>query len=530
MSARERCDVVIVGSGFAGSILARVLARQGKDVVLVERGRHPRFALGESSTPLAAISLERLAAAYGLEDLSHLAAYGRWQRHLPELRCGLKRGFTFYHHRRGEPFRNSDANEHRLLVAASPSEGIADCHWLRSDVDHFLVRQAVASGVRFRDQTHLQSFQETTSGVFMEGLGPQGSCAIEASFLVDASGPGGFLATQLSLPTAREEPGASTSLLYGHFRQVKEFTDLARAQGSELPLGPYPDSRAAVHHTFEGGWLYLLPFDHGVVSAGLLRRSGARAPQKPSMVDWQAALAPWPSLRELFSQARVDQPLSFVPRIQSRRQTATGSRWLLLPHGYAFFDPLFSTGMAWSLVAVERVADLFSSASGAPSPVGLRRYSELLGQEADQISHLVEAAWGCFGNFEALRAIAALYFAAVSYQELRQRLVDPDPARPWAWEGFLGATDAESRAFVQEGRKRVEALVQDSLRGPEKADWTGLETWAGEAIAKRNVIGLVDSTRHHLYPVDLDVLLQRSSLLGLGLRQVEARLDRLRAL
>ena len=59
------CEVAIVGSGFAGSLLARVLAVLGYDVVLLERGTHPRFAIGESTTPLANLSLERLASATG---------------------------------------------------------------------------------------------------------------------------------------------------------------------------------------------------------------------------------------------------------------------------------------------------------------------------------------------------------------------------------------------------------------------------------------------------------------------------------
>jgi FADH2 O2-dependent halogenase len=62
-------------------------------VVLLERVRHPRFTLGESSTPLAAICLERLAGRYGLEDLDDLAAYGRWTRRFPNLRRGLDTWF-----------------------------------------------------------------------------------------------------------------------------------------------------------------------------------------------------------------------------------------------------------------------------------------------------------------------------------------------------------------------------------------------------------------------------------------------------
>ena len=40
-------DVVVVGSGFAGSLVALALKQRGYHVVLVERGRHPRFAIGE---------------------------------------------------------------------------------------------------------------------------------------------------------------------------------------------------------------------------------------------------------------------------------------------------------------------------------------------------------------------------------------------------------------------------------------------------------------------------------------------------
>ncbi len=59
---KQSCEVAIVGSGFAGSLLARVVAVLGYDVVLLERGTHPRFAIGESSTPLANLSLERIGS------------------------------------------------------------------------------------------------------------------------------------------------------------------------------------------------------------------------------------------------------------------------------------------------------------------------------------------------------------------------------------------------------------------------------------------------------------------------------------
>src|SRR5260221_5461772 len=91
----ERCEVAIVGSGFAGSLMARCLAVLGYDVVLLERSTHPRFAIGESSTPLANLSLERLGVRYGLDDCYQLATHGRWLDPFPELRPRLNPRFQF---------------------------------------------------------------------------------------------------------------------------------------------------------------------------------------------------------------------------------------------------------------------------------------------------------------------------------------------------------------------------------------------------------------------------------------------------
>jgi glycine/D-amino acid oxidase-like deaminating enzyme len=70
-------DLAIVGSGFGGSILAMVARRLGLRVALIERGRHPRFAIGESSSPLAGILIEQLADRYDLPHLKPLAAVRR---------------------------------------------------------------------------------------------------------------------------------------------------------------------------------------------------------------------------------------------------------------------------------------------------------------------------------------------------------------------------------------------------------------------------------------------------------------------
>ena len=90
---RKDADIAVVGSGFAGSLTALALLRRGRRVVLVERDRHPRFAIGESSTPLANLLVEELSDRYDLPRIRAFSKWGTWQRARPDVACGLKRGF-----------------------------------------------------------------------------------------------------------------------------------------------------------------------------------------------------------------------------------------------------------------------------------------------------------------------------------------------------------------------------------------------------------------------------------------------------
>jgi FADH2 O2-dependent halogenase len=527
----QSCEVAIVGSGFAGSLLARVLAVLGYDVVLLERGTHPRFAIGESSTPLSNLSLERIGVRYGLADCYQLATHGRWLAQFPELRRGLKRGFTFYRHHPDQPFANRGFDSERLLVAASPHDSLSDTHWLRADVDHHFVRQAIAAGVDYRDRVELTESDVTSDSVRVTGSRNGTAFELRANFLIDASGPNGFLARQLSIPSGLERTETRSALVFSHFDGVRLMKDVVPG----MPEGPYPDDWAAVHHVIDEGWMYSLRFDDGMTSAGFLLTPRGIASLKSSDTSdaealWRALLQRYPTLASAFADATPLMPIAFRPVIQHRLARAAGERWALMPHAHAFVDPLFSTGIAWSLRAVERLALAFESAAHGqrvPDVEVLTRYDAMLGAEADQIDLVVAGAYEAMAHFELFAAQAMLYFAAVSFAEVSQRIA---PEEDTAWNGFLGVGDPVLEPLPREALRRLRQITQRRGEVGSSDERRGFAEWIRQAIAPRNIAGLADPERRNLYPVDFDALIEGHALLGMSRDQVLEALPALRGM
>lgn len=528
---KQSCEVAIVGSGFAGSLLARVLSVLGYDVVLLERGSHPRFAIGESSTPLANLSLERIGARYGLKDCYDLAAHGRWLANHPGIRRGLKRGFTFYRHHPGQQLANCGLDSERLLVAASPDDAISDSHWLRADVDHHFLNEAVAAGVDYRDRTEILSADIGSEQVRLTAKRDGRAFNLTANFLIDASGPGGFLARQLAIPSGLDKTHTRSSLVYSHFRNPRLMDEVIPG----MPAGPYPDDWAAVHHVIDEGWMYSLRFDDGVTSAGfLLTPTGFDSLGMSDHPDpdrlWRALLARYPTIGDAFGEAAPTMPIAFRPLIQHRLTRGAGERWAMLPHAYAFIDPLFSTGIAWSLRAVERLALAFeNSAKGKRFPGAdvLHRYESALAAEADQIDLIVAGAYEAMAHFDLFAAQAMLYFVTVSFAEVSQRL---SPSQSVAWSGFMGVGDEALDHVAQQSFRRLRQITRsrsDPGTAEQRRDFV---EWMTTAIAPRNVAGLTDPDRHNLYPVDFDALIDGHGLLGMTRNEVIERQPALRGM
>ena len=521
-------DIAVIGSGFGGSLMAMIARRLGYRVMMLERGTHPRFAIGESASPLAGILIEQLADRYGLPRLRPLSAFGTWQREYPTVVCGLKRGFTYFRHDVGQPYRPAGDRSNQLLVAASPNDELSDTHWLRSDVDHFLMREAVALGVEYVDQVRLDAMTRAGDDWELGGDRFGRPVSVRAGLVIDASGPHGFVSRALDIGNAGFRGYPATQALFSHFTGVarcEAMGEFAAPHGSGRDgngVPPYPMDDAALHHVFDEGWMWVLRFGNGITSAGIavtseFARELRLGDGEPA---WRRFLAQYPSIAAQFANAQAVREFTWMPQMAWRVEQAAGEGWVMLPSAAAFIDPLFSTGIPLTLLGIERIARMLEQCVPAPltpAPLtGAPYHGDLTGvpydaygavtlADADHTAAFIAGCYAAFPRFEQFAAYSMFYFAAASYAEMSRRVGVPAAAAR-----FLGAGDASFARALNE-------------LSPAVRSWDdGYVSGVAAAIAPLNVAGLCDPRRRNWYPVDFEDTIRGAAKLGVSAEQVAA--------
>ena len=95
-------DIVIIGSGIAGSISAAILAKHGLKTLILDAGQHPRFSIGEAMPPPeSGLLLRLLAQRFGIPELAFIPNPEQIVRHIGSSACGIKLAFSFAWHAAG---------------------------------------------------------------------------------------------------------------------------------------------------------------------------------------------------------------------------------------------------------------------------------------------------------------------------------------------------------------------------------------------------------------------------------------------
>jgi FADH2 O2-dependent halogenase len=270
------------------------------------------------------------------------------------------------------------------------------------------------------------------------------------------------------LPEASLPGYPATQALYSHFSGVSlPGTPI----GCDQEVPPYPPEQAAVHHVFDGGWVWVLRFNNGITSAGVAATEEAARPLRLDEGEpaWNRLLDSIPTLKGQFASARPELPFAYVPRLSFLSSRVTGRRWAMLPSAAGFIDPL------------------------ATSP-------------------LIASLYANMDNFPVFKLISLLYFTAASYSETARRLGKSHLASSFLLHDHP-SFGPECRQILERAMHltsdRESVIVTRDIR---------------QAIESIDIAGLSDVTRKGWYPVNAEDLLQSAVKLESTRDEIESML------
>ena len=456
-----RRDVAIVGSGFAGALCALALRQRGRRVALIERGRHPRFAIGESTTPLTNLLLEELADRYDLPQIRSFSKWGTWQQRAsgrrlrPQARVHVPLPSTRRAIRRRRAITRGSCSSPRARTTTSPTRtGTGPTSISRSSSEaagrgrDLPGRDAARHDPRQR-RGHARS-RARASGRAVE---------ITAGFVDRRERPARIPDQRARHRRARRSRWLPpTQGLYHALRGRRSLGETCRRRRQP----PYPPDEAALHHVFPGGWIWVLRFNNGITSAGA------------ALTDPLAA-----RVRAVRGRSRrgigCSQALPSVARSVPRRARHAAvrpraARGLPLPrvagdelgaaavgrgrHRSAALDRV-SADAARHRAAARRARDHVAGSRSARrrSPRTRARTQ----QELDVTEQLVAALYACMADPALFKRLSLLYFAAASYSETVRRL-----GRPHLAPGFL----LNEHPHVRPGAARLCGARRRCAAGP----------------------------------------------------------------
>ena len=383
MTGYLRADIVVIGGGPAGSAAATMLARQGWQVVLLEREQFPRDHVGESLLPASIPILEELGVLSAVEAQGFLKKLGAtmvWGRDKEPWSWFFGETNLRYPH----SYQVWRPTFDQLLLDNAAASGVEVRQgWRATEV--LFDQDSAASQTRHSGEGRNPAIpndqqppdKRTVTGVrCVDSVGHEQ--VINARFLVDASGQNGLLGRQLGLRRWDES-----------FRNLAVY---AYYEGAER-LPPPADSNIFIE-SYTHGWLWTIPLHTGLSSVGAVvdQKVGETLVQDLGLerfLDEQLGLAPYTATM-LSNARRVSGP--FIVKDWSYAcDNMAGDGYVLAGDAACFIDPLFSSGVHLALMSGVLAAAYATTALRSPdmAPAAAQVYQELYMKEYHHFREMV---------------------------------------------------------------------------------------------------------------------------------------------
>ena len=325
----EHCDVLILGGGPAGATAAALLARQGRQVVMLEKAHHPRFHIGESLLPANVALFDKL----GVRDQIERVGMPKW----------------------GVEFVSPDHDHVARLEFAEAWDKTMPYAWQvrRSEMDEILFRNAAAQGATTIEGARVRDVQFDADGATVQATLDDGAARIwRARFVIDASGRDTFLGNKFK--AKQKNPRHNSAAVFGHF---------ANALRGEGKL----EGNITIFW-FQHGWFWYIPLADGTTSVGAVCWPYYLKSRTKPLADFFAdTIAMCPELGERLKNATlVDDAVYATGNYAYTSTHCSGERYLMLGDAFTFIDPVFSSGVYLAMHSAFEGAEVVATALDQP--------------------------------------------------------------------------------------------------------------------------------------------------------------------
>ena len=319
-----------MGGGPAGSSVASMLAREGRQVILFEKEVFPRHHIGESLMTDTYWTFRRMGLLEKLKDSPFVRKYS-----VQFANAAGKESRPFYffeavHHESAVTWQVTRAKFDELLINHAAEQG-ATVH------QGVLVKQVLFEGDR-------------AVGVEVQ-LADGSREKFFAKVVVDATGQMAMLSNKFRWRV--RDPKLKKAVLYSYFKNVHREPDLNG--GATLVLRTEHGS---------GGWFWYIPLEDGVTSVGivadpeyLLKGRG----QDLAKIFQEEIEKCEPCCWRVASGERVDKIYSILGYSYRSKHNA-GNGFIIIGDAYGFLDPIYSSGVLLALKMAELATDAIHDA------------------------------------------------------------------------------------------------------------------------------------------------------------------------
>nr|WP_283139385.1 chloramphenicol-biosynthetic FADH2-dependent halogenase CmlS [Rhizohabitans arisaemae] len=411
----KRAKVTVIGAGPAGCVAALTLHKLGHEVVVYEKGRFPRYRVGESFLPGTLSILNRL----GLQEKIDAAGFVE------------KPSATFLWGQDQAPWTFSFATPKTAPWVFGHAIQVK-----REEFDALLLGEVRERGIPvFEDAAVTDVDLSDPDRVTLKVL----SGVVESDYVIDAGGSGSPLARRLKV--RRYDEFYKNFAVWSYFRCKQPFEgDL---KGTTFSI------------TFEHGWVWMIPLKGDVYSVGLVVDRSAAAEVKKLGPErfYRETLAKAVRATAILGDAEMIDEVRIVHDWSYDSERFSGDRYFLCGDAACFTDPLFSQGVH---LATQ------SAVSAASAIDRITRHED----ERDEVHAWYNRSYR--ETYEQYHEFLASFYTFASFTEpesefwLKRRISESDDARlnRLKWFDRLIQDDPENpTASVADFRDRASTMI-----------------------------------------------------------------------